>query len=1648
MYYHSNNEAKQKYLSKIALKPVLALGRNRDILNAALSFFRNDSYDYVNFIRKQNELYYALWTEDKQKMADIFSGSEYKVLVTLLGKEWAERFKKIWDKSSDYTYASGMERRSFRAKSYDVLYLSSAVSKLDAMIDLAANSFSYERYFTEKENAFAHNPVIPDLFALEIDEGNEAVMHRIHDIVYGDNNTGLITREIIKGLLMSHSNEAHKWVGDLLLAARLQEGLRQTIVECMDEGSRDGFLYILRVILDHDLIRFSSVVRALDVWTGLAISAQKPAVIKKCLDTGYKCLTESGYEDECLKSSDAMLIFMGLWSVAFDDVMMTESKIKTLLSAPEKYKRMTALSFLSQTQFPWYQHQLALPLLDDPEDEVKCWALRNLFSDVNYISLRPEFGDVLAKYKRTESRCSSEELFYKLKNMLDQMPRKEIVFKESVFPWWQISVTCNDIIVKMLLAITGNAPDNMVDLMLDYRDKMSADTRREFVNRLLMKPQTNKQKTAIIELLGDKSSYVRAVAWEMVKKLRLSPDDYKIIEDILKYKAGDLRKNAISVLLCQPPEAVLRSVERLADDKNENKHLAALDMISAMENNPRFEHILPECRQMVAALSDTSQKTRVLAEKIANTEGPVFTLKNGLGLYNPKQAVSLPEVPLPKSFSPKDIFTSNINEIKMILMSFSNLIDQYKAYEYEAEDWNGAYRKVVLGGEYNIRTITSRFHREQAPTLDDYPLPEVWREAAKEYHLTAKKLLEILFYYSFKGASPFSEKQGWYDTLISGLFPVKHKEFKNILKDLPYAAHMHSIFEALLNECPKSEVFSLCRDMSCYIYHKIPSNRFAEDYEKRDQRVVYYSGGCFTCFVDADEISFWHRKMRTYLYHDESFKEFFLIGYAFYKAAEFKSHGCLQLADFERAFGMGMVDENELYAELCGRPKSAQNLRSLTDAELYDHKYVSSCEKLNEVCRKAVDRIVTIELKRGDMTTEVSDLASRIYKCYGTRFFVDILVGAEKDTYVRGYNFVGNDSTKRQIFSHLLKSCYPADGEDENTLGDFLQRLQVTEKQLIDAAMYSPQWIDIVEEYLNWPGLKSACWYFHAHVNETFSHEKETIVARFSPVSPQDFKNGAFDINWFNEAYSMLGEKRFKVVYDSAKYIAGGGLHKRAQLFADAVLGKIDLDQAEKMIREKRHKDYVLCYGLIPLNSDKNDLLHRYEFLHIFLKESKQFGAQRRESEGKAGSISLENLARNAGFSDVTRFTWYMETEKIRSIEPYLIPVLVGDTEIHIAIDKLGRASLVASKEGKALKDIPAKLKEHEYVKEIKGAQKSLENQYARARMALEKAMELEDRFTADELKNLSQNPVINPLIQNLIFKSDNRLGYYRDNGLAGIQNRKFDLLPEDKCQLAHPVHLYESGEWAAFQKDIYDRKIIQPFKQVFREFYRPNADELEARTVSRRYDGHQIQPNKAAVLLKGRGWTASYEQGLQKVYYKENIIAEIYAMADWFSPADVEAPTIEGVDFLDRKTGTPVPFTNVSKIIFSEIMRDIDLVVSVAHVGGVDPEASLSTMEMRTAIIAEMLRLLKITNVEMKGSHAFINGTLGQYTVHLGSGVAHKMAGGDLNILPIHAQHRGRIFLPFVDDDPKTAEILSKIILLSEDNKIKDPTVLVQIVD
>jgi hypothetical protein len=184
----------------------------------------------------------------------------------------------------------------------------------------------------------------------------------------------------------------------------------------------------------------------------------------------------------------------------------------------------------------------------------------------------------------------------------------------------------------------------------------------------------------------------------------------------------------------------------------------------------------------------------------------------------------------------------------------------------------------------------------------------------------------------------------------------------------------------------------------------------------------------------------------------------------------------------------------------------------------------------------------------------------------------------------------------------------------------------------------------------------------------------------------------------------------------------------------------------------------------------------------------------------------------------------------------------------------------------------------------------------------------------------------------------------------------------------------------------------------------------------------------------------------VRRTFHDLGLSAWVTFLEGFYTPADVDGLTLEGLSFTKRDDWKPLPLEDIPPRVFSEVMRDLDLVVSVAHRGGVDPEASASTVEMRASLVRETCDMLGLENVRLQEKHALIEGDLGHYSIHLGSATVHRQPGGSLCIVPVHSQHRGRLFLPFADDDPRTAEVVSKVLLLARDREIKDPTILEQL--
>jgi hypothetical protein len=74
------------------------------------------------------------------------------------------------------------------------------------------------------------------------------------------------------------------------------------------------------------------------------------------------------------------------------------------------------------------------------------------------------------------------------------------------------------------------------------------------------------------------------------------------------------------------------------------------------------------------------------------------------------------------------------------------------------------------------------------------------------------------------------------------------------------------------------------------------------------------------------------------------------------------------------------------------------------------------------------------------------------------------------------------------------------------------------------------------------------------------------------------------------------------------------------------------------------------------------------------------------------------------------------------------------------------------------------------------------------------------------------------------------------------------------RVKLWHPVEA-STEETAAWKNRVMDLKIVQPFKQAFREVYRPTELELETATYSERFAAHILYKQQFAAIASSRGW-------------------------------------------------------------------------------------------------------------------------------------------------------------------------------------------------
>ena len=1695
-----------------------------------------------------------------------------EVIDILVPEQYRADFDYMLDQYAAFQYSRALFRPTVRT-SDPAAHMMDAFGLMQAYKVLGIYGITPLEYLTEKQahgepiddelldfkrnDNYArdlHMAQFDDILAARIDKNDTAVIDAAREALLSDNNTVMVTVPLIRGIVKSNNTELHELLARFLVAARLQEGVRQAVCENADCGRAEAFLIILKTIRDNDLLRFSAVKRAIATWTGICNIESMDRISAKLFDDINEAVNDRGKALAMTQTDDSMKIVTGLWALGFYEARDAISRMLEIVQSGTKNQRLTISYYNRYMQYSPHSEEAANKIIETYPDDPQMVAafmptyhdavdtiIRNCIRDENNKLVYSIFDKklVILPLKVSEIFDSEEQarLHYGiLKNLADSMKKRKIEYVPMIFPWYGASLDKSDLTQRMAMIAYALQDMELIDevclRLADITDSYY-NTRWNYLCVLLHDPKTKIQKDALIDYVADKESYTRNCAWQLLKKLPLAEEDVKRLEKHLRLKNEETRRHVISLLEEQKEPELLQSIRRLLASDKEQIRLAGLDMLkrrseesdSAKKDAAAFlAEVLPDSESL-------TDKEKVLYSEIAGSTGAADILNTkGYGLYDPEAAYEpVLSIKFGEAGKENGPLTGEASEkksglgkaagfLKKILKGSSepkeeDLLKEYfclsetelDQYFDKIRDFITAHGKLEYAGcngekmllENGLYMINYNFAEEY---WTRFPFPELWDEVYDTIIKDPKVLFNL--YYAIQ--------EGYTEVTVKDVEAYRRAEKKIFggawsgyyRKDPEFMRSYggHRIYQTVLGIIASRKHLVLPAEIAraaVLLSIRLPEEiRWMEKVPSRYQ-TLGASQRQEVCFLRSHKF----QSILTRACHyenDEEFRAVFPLLHQVDQVYQFGAHGSaatysntspniLSTYSYVKACELGIITKDYLYKaafENIGlrfavgelgelfKPNIIisviQRIREYAPCDMEKRTVDKNCrfyQLCAEVYEKLVNLILDVELVRGDSPTIFSEVVSRISRIESIPRLMQILLALGKDPLDRSaYYSYSSGNGKKECLSHLLKVCYPLAEETAEDLANAVKANKITKERLVEVAMFAPQWLDMAEVVLGMEGFKSGCYYFMAHMNERFDERKKAVIARYTPLTTEELNNGCFDTNWFFEVYEKLGEKNFALLYKSAKYIADGSKHTRARKYADAATGKVDRGELEKTICSKRNKDLLMSYGLIPIK-DRQDALHRYEFLQKFLKESKQFGAQRRQSEGMSVQYALKNMATTAGYADDLRLVLAMETELVEQNRTYFDGVEIAGYTARIQVDPDGKAELLLFKGtgGKALKSVPAALKKDVTFGEIKEFASKLKSQYSRCTAMFERAMEEEDAYSFGELTALCRNPVTAGILGRLVFISDEAGKIAVADGVQAAEEGSVRLVgtleelaaadpaigEETMLLVAHPITLYRLGELARYQRLFFKKQTEsgtkQPFKQVFREFY-PKLEEEKEASDSRLFAGYQIQPKKTVATLRGRGWVADYDEGLQKIFFRQGIAATIYALADWFSPADTESPTLEFVSFYDRKTGRQKKISEIPDILYSEVMRDVDLVVSVAHVGGVDPETSHSTIDMRRVIFEFNMELFGLTNVTFEGSHAFIKGTLGNYNIQLGSGVIHREGGGMLNIIPVHSQQRGKLFLPFIDEDPKTAEILSKILLLAEDKKIKDPYILRQI--
>lgn len=575
-----------------------------------------------------------------------------------------------------------------------------------------------------------------------------------------------------------------------------------------------------------------------------------------------------------------------------------------------------------------------------------------------------------------------------------------------------------------------------------------------------------------------------------------------------------------------------------------------------------------------------------------------------------------------------------------------------------------------------------------------------------------------------------------------------------------------------------------------------------------------------------------------------------------------------------------------------------------------------------------------------------------------------------------------------------------------------------------------------------------------------------------------------FKVEKITETYTYGGKERSYDRYENINAVNSDML----KVFIWAIIPILNIELIN-LIAKIAEKSYKKIPGKGPANaaignacfyalasSNTLEAVNHLSILKLKLKQS---------SVLKLIDGYIEEIAKESGLSkremeDMAVPQYGLEEGKSTTI--------LGEYTNEILVKRPGEIETIyKSPEGKILKVLPAKFKTEnkEELKRISDLTKEISKSLTANKDRLDRSYIYNRSWKYEDfLKYFHNHGLMSVISRKLIWSftvhSEKHNLYFFENKWIDFSGKEQQPDSSSVVTLWHPVgeDLEEILAWRNF---FMEKEITQPFKQAFREVYIITDAELNTRTYSNRMAAHIIKQHQFNTLAKGRAWSYSllgaYDDGrdneiaelvIPEYNLKANFWINELFIQDEFNDSGIwNFVGTDQVRFVDRN-GNVLELIHIPAILFSEVMRDVDLFVGVGSVGN-DPEWNdrgnmdtphrnywqgysfgdlNETAKIRKQVLEKILPKLKIANhAEIKDKFLIVKGKLRTYKIHIGSSnILMEPNDEYLCIVPDRVKSKTEtFFLPF-EGDSGLSSVISKAFLLSSDDKITDETILRQI--